>query len=119
MTERTVRSLAKEFAGKFYEESQRSLRFRRTWPDQRDYVSKNWPHFVDISVQTLGAMLHRADVPDHRKHEIYEALVEQANKEAAADNPLQPIQAVFDYDDKHEKRSLSESTPDKLPGVAG
>lgn len=119
MTERTVRSLAKEFAGKFYEESQRSLRFRRTWPDQRDYVSKNWPHFVDISVQTLGAMLHRRDVPEHRKEEIYRALIEQHEKEAASPNALTPIQAVFDYDDKAEKRSLSESTPDRLPGVQG
>ncbi len=119
MTERTVRMLAKEFAGKFYEESQRSLRFRQTWPDQQVYVNKNWPHFVDISVQALGAMLHQPGIPEHRKEAIYDALVEQSQKEARSTNVLTPIQAVFDYDDKHEKRKLGESTPDKLPSVAG
>ena len=119
MTERTVRMMAKEFAGKFYEENQRSLRFRRTWPDQLDYVNKNWPHFADISVQTLGAMLHKSDseVPPHRKEEIYRALLEQHEKEARSPNALTPIQAVFDYDDKAEKRSL-DANP-QLPGVQG
>ena len=117
MTERTVRMLAKEFAGKFYEENQRTLRFRRTWPDQQVYVNANWPHFVDISVQTLGAMLHRRDVPEHRKEEIYRALIEQSEKEGRSPSALTPIQAVFDYDDKAEKRSLDENP--QLPGVTG
>lgn len=117
MTERTVRMLAKEFAGKFYEEGQRSLRFRRTWPDQQIYVNKNWPHFVDISVQTLGQMLHQPGIPEHRKQAIYEALIEQSQKEARSPNVLTPIQAVFDYDDKAEKRSLDENL--QLPGVQG
>lgn len=117
MTERTVRMLAKEFAGKFYEEGQRSLRFRRTWPDQDAYVAQNWPHFVDISVQSLGALLHQPGVPEHRKQAIYEALIEHARREAESPNALTPIQAVFDYDDKAERRSL-DSNP-QLPGVQG
>lgn len=119
MTERTVRMMAKEFAGKFYEESQRSLRFRRQWPEQDRYVAQNWPHFVDIAVQALGALLHQPGVPEHRKQAIYEALIEQAAREASSPSALTPIQAVFDYDDRHEKRKLGESTPDKLPSVAG
>jgi hypothetical protein len=117
MTERTVRMLAKEFAGKFYEETQRSLRFRRTWPNQDQYVAQNWPHFVDISVQALGAMLHQPGVPEHRKQAIYQALIDQNEREARSPNALTPIQAVFDYDDKAEKRSLDENL--HLPGVRG
>lgn len=117
MTERTVRMTAKEFAGKFYEENQRSLRFRRTWPSQDDYVARNWPHFHDIAVQALGAMLHQPGVPEHRKQAIYEALVENARRAAEHPNPISPIQAVFDYDDRAEKRSLDENP--QLPGVVG
>jgi hypothetical protein len=46
MTAQLIRLQAKEMAGVFYEDNQRSLRFRIENPDQDAYVAANWPHFV-------------------------------------------------------------------------
>jgi hypothetical protein len=46
MTTQLIRMQAKEIAGIFYEQNQRTLRFRRQWPVQDDYVDSQWPHFV-------------------------------------------------------------------------
>lgn len=106
MTERIVRMLAKENAGAFYEQK-RSKEFReggqlvvayRDWtmPDGRvverpckipfsaafptvqHYVRAWWPHFVELAVKQLAAMLAMPDgrISPHLKEQIGDALRE-------------------------------------------
>ena len=49
MTERTIRSMAKELAGIFYEEN-RSEGFRKTFPTLRAYMRGQW-HQPDGSIK--------------------------------------------------------------------
>jgi hypothetical protein len=80
MTSQLIRLQAKEMAGQFYEGNQRSLRFRQENPDQDAYVAKHWPHFVDVGIQCLTALLGQHDVPQHQKDVIYDEITEHWNK---------------------------------------
>lgn len=76
MTSQLIRMQAKEIAGIFYEDNQRSLRFRTENPDQDAYVAANWPHFVDVGISALTMVLSDASTPQHQKDVIYEELCE-------------------------------------------
>ena len=80
MTERTIRMLAKQIAGEFYENPRRSKRFRYLHPNQYAYVNKYWPHFYDLARRMLANMLNLPGVPDHLKESITDALVEDNAK---------------------------------------
>lgn len=91
--ERTVRSMAKELAGAFYEQN-RSPRFRAAFPTLRHYMRgqqvmpdgqikiyrPGWLHHVDMARKMLTAMLGRADVSEVLKERIYDALMEDREK---------------------------------------
>lgn len=97
MTERTVRSLAKEIAGVFYEQN-RSPGFRSAFPTYKDYISGRWhlpngaikPYtpgwhfFVEIARRMMIQMLARKDVHENLKTGIYEALLEENMKATSA-----------------------------------
>lgn len=120
MTVRLIRMMAKDFAGEFYEQNQRSLRFRRQWPDQDQYAAKNWPHFVDIARGALAALLARPDYPQHLKDAIYADMLEDNDRQRNSPQAKDVIQAEFDFVDKHEKNKLSDNdTQVSLPGVSG
>ena len=95
MTERTIRSIAKELAGVFYED-QRSLAFRRTFPTLKSYMrgqwhqpngdivinKPGWMYHIDLARKILSTMLSQPDssVSPLMKERIYEALLEEHEK---------------------------------------
>ena len=89
MTERTIRSMAKELAGKFYDDN-RSPAFRRTFPTLKSYMrgqwhvngdivinKPGWMYHVDLAKKVLGTMLSDGRVSAVMKERIYDALVDE------------------------------------------
>lgn len=116
MTTQMVRMMAKEIAGAFYEGNQRTLRFRRQWPSQDDFVAKSWMHFVDLGRGALAAMLAQENVPPHRKQAIMDELIEDHERQANNPRAMDVIQATLDPREREDVRMI-DSTP--LPGVSG
>lgn len=96
MTERTIRSLAKELAGVFYEESIRSIKFRQAFPTLQAYMrgqwhqangdillkEPGWTHHIALARKMLVQMLSMPDarVSPLMKERMYDALIEEHNK---------------------------------------
>ncbi len=116
MTTQLVRKMAKDLAGTFYEQEQRTLRFRRQWPRVQDYIAKSWPHFVDLARETLSAMLARPDYPEHLKEAIMRDLLED-HERAQSPHAVTVMQATLDHVEKEERKYLDEAH--HLPGVSG
>ena len=91
MTERTIRTLAKELAGQFYEQN-RSPAFRVAFPTVRAYIrgqwhgadgsiiridKPGWLYFVSLARKLMVEMLKRKDVHENVKKGIYDALLEE------------------------------------------
>ena len=88
-----MRRTAEDLAGAFHDEQledarfstddptrHRSQRFRAHWgKDSRRYVRLNWPTFIPMARDILGAMLTRADVGLTMKDAIYEAFLDAAS----------------------------------------
>ncbi len=130
MTEATIRTLAKELAGQFYEfirsaesRGEKSVQIKRgerafldirpdvfgkTFPTAKDYLTgrrhgrvgrtpegtiyhiddgsrqqdtPGWLYWYDMARQRLVEMLNSGSVTDHMKERIFEALVEDREKE--------------------------------------
>ena len=93
MTERTIRSLAKELAGIFYE-NERSKKFRNTFPTLKSYMRGQWHHpsgeikidkpgwmyHLDMARKILLAMLSDNRVSETMKERIYDAWIEEHSK---------------------------------------
>ncbi len=105
MTERTIRSVAKELAGVFYEQAggdlfgtapedrERSKRFRETYPTWRHYRDgiqvlpdgrtktdrPGWTYFVTLARARLVQML-QDPTKKHLHDSIYKALLEEHEK---------------------------------------
>lgn len=79
MTSPLIKKTAEDLAGAYFEE-ERSERFRKLWPDVRQFIGRNWPNFVTIARAILTEMLRRVDTPDAQKEEIYEALLDDRNR---------------------------------------
>jgi hypothetical protein len=106
MTERTIRSMAKELAGIFYEEN-RSEGFRKTFPTLRAYMrgqwhqsngeivinKPGWMYHLDLARAMLLKMLSLPDsqVTPLMKERIYDAWLEEhdASKKQQAKKVLQ------------------------------
>lgn len=98
MTVQLVRRTAKEFAGVFYEQSERSAAFRRAYPTLKHFLTgaaiardgtvrpqtPGWHHFVDAAKHQLATMLTSPNVAERLKEEISEALIEEANRGSKA-----------------------------------
>lgn len=80
MTIMLIRKLAKDMAGAFYEEN-RSVRFRKMWPNARTFIARSWVGFVPEAEKTLVGMLANKSVPEYTKNEIYEAILEQRQRD--------------------------------------
>lgn len=109
MSERTIRSLAKEYAGQFYE-AKRSDRFRskdsltraktlkqlpdgsvvevtvtvpffKAYPNSKAFASGHWPLFYEAARKSLVTMLALPSVSDELKKGIHAALVEDRQNE--------------------------------------
>lgn len=98
---------AKEIAGAYYE-GNRSERFRRENPSQYAYEARYWPHFVDLAIQSLVAVLKQPNVTKKVKDGIMAALIEQAEKSKSASALLVP-QATLDPVEKEDRRLIDDN----------
>lgn len=106
MTERTIRSLAKDLASTFYEEAggdlfgtasedrERSARFRQTFPTLKHYLEgmavapdgrivpgqKAWTYFISLARARLVQMLSDKSLNPSIHDGIYRALLEENMK---------------------------------------
>lgn len=112
MTERTIRTLAKELAGAFYEQK-RSDKFRsrnsltraktlkqlpdgsvvevpvvlpffKAYPTSKQFSAGHWPLFVEAARKCMVTMLALPSVSDELKEGIHAALVEDRQNEYKA-----------------------------------
>jgi hypothetical protein len=93
MTNQTVRSMAKELAGTFYE-GNRSPKFRAAFPTFKHYMRgqwcqpdgsiklyrPGWLHHVELARRMLAAMLGRESVHQHLKDAIFQALIDDRER---------------------------------------
>ena len=95
MTEKTIRNMAKELAGAFYEDN-RSPGFRKTFPTLKAYMrgqwhttngdvyitKPGWTYHYDLAIKVLATMLRQSDavVSSEMKERIAAALIENNNK---------------------------------------
>ena len=97
MVDRTIRSMAKELAGAFYEDN-RTPGFRRTFPTLKAYMrgqwhkdgeifitKPGWVYHVDLAIKVLATMLGKPDsvVNPAMKERISQALIDNHNKATA------------------------------------
>lgn len=89
----TVRMMAKELAGKFYE-GERSQGFRKAFPTFRHYMrgqwvqadgsikldKPGWLHHVALARKMLAAMLGKSNVHDNLKWPIYQAIIDDRER---------------------------------------
>lgn len=106
MTERTLKEMAKELAGAFYEDN-RSPAFRRTFPTLKAYMrgqwhqpngdikfdKPGWMYHMDLARELLVRMLGFSDarVSPEMKERIYNAIIEDREK-AVQPNALKVTQ---------------------------
>jgi hypothetical protein len=95
MTEKTIKDMARELAGAFYEDN-RSPGFRATFPTLKAYMrgqwhkptgeifitKPGWMYHIDLAIKVLGTMLGKPDagVSPAMKERIAAALIENHNK---------------------------------------
>lgn len=117
MTTQLVRKMAKDIAGEFYEQEQRSLRFRRIWPDVQVYIAKNWIHFIDLARASLAQLLAKPDYPEHLKEAIAKDLIEDNERAANHPHAREVMQATLDYVEKDDRKFVEQGH--HLPNVSG
>lgn len=92
-TNQTIRHMAKELAGRFYEDN-RTPGFRRAFPTFTAYMrgqwhqadgsikldKPGWLHHVELARRMLATMLGRADVHENLKMPIYEAIIDDRER---------------------------------------
>ena len=79
MVHKAVVNIAKEMAGAYYERrAGMSNSWYAMWPNQTDFIRKNWKNFVLIARQTLAKMLGSQMYDESTKAKIYEILTEDA-----------------------------------------
>lgn len=101
MSTQQIRMTAKEMAGIFYDNHQRSLRFRIENPDQDAFVAEHWPHFIDEAKKALVFLMTRPDTPQHMKDAIEEELIDhfQRSQSPHAREVLQVTSAPRERED--------------------
>lgn len=94
MTVQLIRQTAKELAGAFYEQPERTPLFRKVFPTVKDFLTgrvhrsdgtvklmdPNWWQFIDLAKRTLTEMLADPNMHEHLKYPIYDALTEEARR---------------------------------------
>ena len=99
MTERTIKEMAKELAGVFYEDSARTPGFRRAFPTLKSYMrgiwhqpdgtikidKPGWLSHKDLARKMLTMMLGQPDsrVSPVMKERIYDSLIADYPKETS------------------------------------
>ena len=99
MTEQTIRSMAKELAGVFYEDN-RTRAFRLAFPTLKDYMKglwhkpngdiridkPGWVYHIDMARKVLTKMLTKPDdvVSPVMKERIFDALLDEHKRATSA-----------------------------------
>jgi hypothetical protein len=92
-TNQTIRHMAKELAGAFYE-GNRSPGFRHAFPTFKHYMRGQWVqadgsiklyrpgwlHHVNLARELLASMLGQMNVHEHLKWPIYEAIIDDRKR---------------------------------------
>jgi hypothetical protein len=115
MTTQLIRMQAREIAGIFYEQHQRTLRFRRQWPVQDDYVNSQWPHFVAVGKAALVQLMLAQDTPQHQKDAIEEELIADGLRSANDPRARDVLQASLA---PREREDIKHADATPLIGVA-
>lgn len=110
MTTQLIRMQAKEMAGIFHEQNQRTLRFRRQWPEQKVYVETQWPHFVQVGKAALIQLMIAEDTPQHQKDAIEEELIEDGLRSARDPRARDILQATLQPREREDVKH-AETTP--------
>lgn len=98
MTVQLIRVTAKELAGAFYEQAQRSEVFRRAFPNVRDFIrgaahrrdgsiemqDPNWWQFVQLAKDNMVKQLKDPSISPIIKEAITDALIEEAHRGSKA-----------------------------------
>lgn len=121
MTEATIKAMAKELAGEFYEAKRSGkfrkgdnlvkartlvkdertgqyrekivlVPFRKAFPTVDRYVEAWWPFYVETAKQCLVGLLRNPGTGDYMKKCIYDALVEEKEKELKIEAGIIPGQ---------------------------
>lgn len=108
MTTRMVRHMAREIAGAYYDDPTRTTRFRIENPNQDIYVNKMWPHFTDLAVRALAAMLTLPGYPEHLKETITDELIEQ-NRRAHSPGARYVAQADLIPHEKEDRKLIDDN----------
>src|SRR3954447_25949660 len=116
MTTQLIRMQAKEIAGIFYEQNQRTLRFRRKWPVQDDYVNSQWPHFVAVGKAALVQLMLAEDTPQHQKDAIEEELIADGLRSANDPRARDLLQATLQPREREDVRHTEETPLLKVAG---
>lgn len=71
-----IRMTAKDLAAADWDQGTHSARYRKMWPDVKQFVGRNWPTYYPMAKVILTKMLTDKTTSQRLKDEIYEALVE-------------------------------------------
>lgn len=74
-----VAETAKEMAGEWYEEAAHDDTFYSYYPDQKKFIKREWPRFIETARMTLVGMLGREGTPEWQKGQIFDALIKHAS----------------------------------------
>jgi len=105
-----IRRDAEELAGQFYDANRTDV-FRIQWPDQMQYVRRNWKHFVVHVRQVYCELLAQERVAQADKDAMYDALIDDAHNSASpfAAAPLQVFPNTEKFvGDKAENRRTDQ-----------
>jgi hypothetical protein len=82
MVHSTVKKVAQELAGAYYEfaagHSKHGNKFYETWPNQDKFIKNQWPNYVYYAKQVMVEMLTNPATPEAYKNEIHNALTNDA-----------------------------------------
>ena len=82
MTVQTIRQVAKELAANDWDQGTHSERYRKLWPDVKQYVGRAWPQYVPMAKLILVEMLQDKTTSQSIKDAVYDALVEDGTRNA-------------------------------------
>lgn len=96
MTDQTVKEMAKELAGVFYEDSARTPGFRKAFPTFQSYMRgqwhqpdgsikaylPGWKHHMELARKVLSTMLGQPDarISPFMKEKIFDGLIADRNQ---------------------------------------
>lgn len=73
-----IKKTAQEIAGAAYEQLAQDDTFFKIWPNQKDFINKNWSAFIKETRRVLATMLADPNFNEVAKADIADALIKDA-----------------------------------------